>query len=127
MRIGLLAAFVAVLLGVAAWGCLASGPGDQSPAALAWLAVMILTELPAALCRMLGGTRLATWAVAVVPPLVLFEVLMGIQAERYRDVGGDLQGVEVMLMIYVIPPLVILTGSLVAIFSCLLIRRPAER
>lgn len=122
-----LIATASVLVAIMAWGRLETAPGNPVPRFAAILAVVVLAELPAAAVRMRGATGFATWAVATLPPFALFETYLGIEAWRNQDVGGDLQGIETFLMLVVVPPLVATTGSLVALLSCLLVKRDAVR
>jgi hypothetical protein len=115
-----------VLLGVAVVGMVVASPDNQLPALVAWLAIVILCELPAVFWRTRGGTAYHVWAAAVFSPLILFETLMGISAYANRDIGGDLQGIEGALMLYVILPGALVTGTVVAVFVCLAVR-PEEK
>lgn len=98
-------------------------PPEGSSDAAGWamlLCLLLLLELPALWWRSRGGGGLGTWWVAVLCPLIVAETWLGIQAWRYRDSGGDLQGIEQILMVIVIVP-VIGAGSLVAALATLFI------
>jgi hypothetical protein len=41
-------------------------------------------------------------------------------------VGGDLQGIETLLMKFILPPAVLITAALVAGLTCLLVRPEGE-
>lgn len=115
-------ALAALLGGAAVLGVWLTEPGNQLPGILAWLAVVLLMELPAVPWRMRGGSPGTTLLVAIAGPLVPLEILLGFYAHKYRHVGGDLQGIEAALMKWVLPPVVLVTAALVAGLACLLIK-----
>lgn len=110
-----------VLIAVVVIGFQLSDPGHQDPAFIAVLAIMVLLELPAVVVRMYGGSALKTWVVAVLLPLVPFELVLAFSPGRNQ--GGDLQGIEDILMLYVVPPAVLVTASVVTLIATLTIQR----
>jgi hypothetical protein len=117
----LLAAAV-LLLVFAVLALTQGGPGAQTLPLLGVVAMLLLLELPAFWWRMRGGTAMTTWGVALACPLILFEALLGLSAWKQRGLGGDLQGVEQMLMIWVIPPAVLVSATLMTVLALVLIR-----
>ena len=112
-----------LLLAFAGLGLNLADPGHQRPAGLAWLAIMVVLELPAVWWRMRGGSILATLAIAVLCPLLIFEALLLPGYLKYQHGGGgDLQGIEALLMIYVIPAAVLATAAPVTFLAGVLIR-----
>lgn len=105
-----------------------AGPGHQTPAGLAWLAAMVLLELPAVWWRMRGGSLPATLAIAILCPLLIFEALLLPSFLKYRrGGGGDLQGIEALLMVYVVPAAVLATAAPVTFLAGVLIRpKPSD-
>ena len=113
-----------VLAVAAAWGISTTGPGSPAPALIGRFALVFLLELPALFVRIRGGGVVSTFAAALLPPLVVLEAYWGVQASRARpDLGGDLQGFELGMVKYVVPVVVLVTGSIVASLTCLLIKR----
>ena len=120
----LLAAAV-LLLAFALAALTQSGPADQTLPLFGVLAMMLFLELPAFWWRMRGGTAITTWGVAVACPLILFEGLLGLSAWKNRDIGGDLHGVEAMLMTWVIPPAVLVSATVMTVLAIALVK-PGE-
>jgi len=102
------------------------GPGAQTLPMLGVVAMLLLLELPAFWWRMRGGTAMTTWGVAVACPLILFEALLGLSAWKNRGLGGDLQGVEGMLMTWVIPPAVLVSATVMTVLALALVK-PGDR
>jgi len=93
--------------------------------ALLFISTLFLTaQVPAIWWRMNGATGILTGILAILVPLSVFEALLAASAVANRGLGGDLQGIEVALML----PTVALTavaGGLVAFVVCKLVpRRP---
>ncbi|HEY0413762.1 MAG TPA: hypothetical protein VGD66_11520 [Allosphingosinicella sp.] len=124
MRLWHLALIAAALAAAAMAGMSVATPENQLPALLAWVSIVCLLTLPAFWARALGARPLATWLVAVLSPLLPLELLLAIQAHQQRGLGGDLQGIEALLMTYVVPPVALIAGSLMTLLACLLIRPP---
>lgn len=122
-RLWFLGATALALAAFAVLGMNLTDPGHQAPAGLAWLAVMVLFELPAVWWRMRGGSLLATFGIAVLCPLSIFEAMLLPSYLKYRHGGGgDLQGIEALLMIYVVPAAVLVTAAPVSFLAGVLIR-----
>ena len=102
-------AFVAFI----AWTYGPDDGGAGGPGLVFFLAVMLIAELPALWWRARGGGPSGTLAAALIGPLLLFEGWLGFSAWHYRDAGGDLHGIEQMLMVAVLVPILV-TGALVA-------------
>jgi hypothetical protein len=123
MRYLPVAVIAGALLTVAVTAGLLAGPGSSGMLGfLGVIALILFLELPAVGWRMHGGSAGATWLVAMLCPLVPLEILLAISAYQQRGLGGDLQGIEEVLMTFVLPPLVLVTGSVVAGLACLVIR-----
>jgi hypothetical protein len=117
-----LAAIAAALLAVASAGQALVGPDYQWLDLCGWLALVLLLELPAVAWRMRSASGIAVWLGAMLGPLVPLEILLAIGAHRHGNAGGDLQGFEQWLMVYGLPPVVLVTASAVAALACRLIR-----
>jgi hypothetical protein len=111
-----------VLMAVVAIGFAMSDPGHQAPAFVAVIAIMVLLELPAVVARMYGASALKTWIVAILLPLVPFELVLWISAVQHQGAGGDLQGIEEYLMVPV-AIIVFVTASIVTAIATALIPR----
>ncbi|HEX8668735.1 MAG TPA: hypothetical protein VF727_10235 [Allosphingosinicella sp.] len=120
MRMPALALIAAALAATAGVAMLLPDSGIGI-ALIGWLALVFLLALPAAWWRSRGGGPVTTWLVAVFCPLVPLELLLAISAYRNRDVGGDLQGIEVLMMTWFVPPIVLVAGSVVALLSGILV------
>ena len=102
-------AFVAFI----AWTYGLDDPAADAPDLVLFLALMLIAELPALWWRRRGGGATGTLAAALLPPLLLFEGWLGFTAWRYRDAGGDLHGIEQVMMVLVLIPILV-SGALVA-------------
>lgn len=81
---------------------------------------MLTAELPALWWRRRGGGPAGTLAAALIGPLLLIEGWLGFSAWQHRDAGGDLQGIEQVMMVVVLLPILV-SGALVAAFALALI------
>jgi Na+/proline symporter len=117
-----LAAIAAALAFVAfiAWTYGPDDPSAGAPNLIFFLALMLIAELPALSWRRRGAGATGTLAAALVGPLLLFGGWLGFSAWQYRDAGGDLQGIEQVMMIVVLVPILV-TGALVAALSVALV------
>lgn len=105
-------------------------PPEGPQGAAGWvmlLCLLLLLDVPALWWGSRGGSGLFTWWVAILCPLAVAEAWLGIQAWFQRDSGGDLQGIEQVLMVLGLVP-VIGIGSLVAALATLFVapRDPNE-
>ncbi|THD34733.1 MAG: hypothetical protein E7773_13785 [Sphingomonas sp.] len=101
VRVGVVLAivFAAGMFGIGAFG---------SAVGIAGLVCgLLLLQLPAVAWRMAGGSRRQMLAVAVGVPLFVIEIWLGISGAESEGRGGDLQGVEYILMWVVIAPIVL--------------------
>jgi hypothetical protein len=120
-----LLAGAALLLGaVAAWGFLTTGFETEWRGMLACFALLGLSELPAWWWRWRGGRAGATLLVAFLGPLLLMETWLGTGASQ--DVGGDLQGIDQLFMIWVAPPVALVSALVTAFLAVMLIRPDRE-
>jgi hypothetical protein len=103
-------AFVALL----AWTASAS-PVARDPQLIFFLALLIMTELPALWWRRRGGGPSGTFLAALLLPLLLSEAVLGWSARR-----GDLRGIEQVMMVVVLFP-ILATGAIVSAVDMLLI------
>jgi hypothetical protein len=122
-----LAAIAAALLALAATGWMLKGPDHPMLVLLGWLSIVVLLELPAVAWRMRGASGAATLAAAILGPLVPLEILLAVGAHRNANHGGDMQGFELWMMAFGLPPIALVTASLVAVLACRLIRPADER
>ncbi|HYG29603.1 MAG TPA: hypothetical protein VD887_05240 [Allosphingosinicella sp.] len=111
-HIGAIAAALAFVAFIA-WTYGPDDGGAGGPGLVFFLALMLIAELPALWWRARGGGPSGTLAAALVGPLLLFEGRLVFSAWHHRDAGGDLHGVEQVLMVAVLVP-ILLTGALVA-------------
>ena len=114
------------LLTVVAAGWVLVGPGSQLALLLGCIALVLLLELPAVWWRLRGGSLGTTLVVAILGPLVPLEILLAISAWEQRGLGGDLQGIEQVLMTFVVPPFVVVAGSIFTVLVCLVVRPTDE-
>ena len=116
-----LGAIAAGLAAVAffAWDHTRTDPNAAAVALAGIVALMLLFELPALWWRRRGGGAPGTFAVALAGPLLMFEGWLGYGAWKYRDSGGDLHGIEQVLMVVVLAPILVtaaLTAALALFF-----------
>lgn len=109
-------AFVAFI----AWTYGLDDPTSNAPNLIFFLALMLISELPALWWRRRGGRPTGTLAAALIGPLLLIEGWLGFSAWQYRHAGGDLQGIEQVMMVVVLVPILV-SGALVAAFALALI------
>ena len=114
------------LMLVAVLGFATATPGQQSPAFVAILAIMLLLQLPAVMHRMRGGSVGGTWLIAFLMPFLPFELLLGTAAAQHGNMGGDLQGIEAWLMLYVVPPAVAISATVVTVIATLCFPRAPD-
>jgi len=94
------------------------------PAPLYIPTLFLTAQVPALWWRMKGATGILTGLLAIIVPLSVFEAFLAASALANRGLGGDLQGIEVALMLPTIA-LTAVAGGLVAFVVCKLMpRRP---
>jgi hypothetical protein len=121
MKLGVLAI---VLILVAIAGYLLSGYDNQLPAFAAIIALFLLAELPGARWMLRGGPRLAAALMIYGLPLIIFETVEYVRWKTYCPCGD--KEIHPLMMSFVIPVLVALTGTLVLIASLVARRRLPE-
>ena len=119
-----IAATAALLAIVAAAAFLTAGEDGVSFVGIA--ALLFLLEMPAFGWRMLGGGRLGTWVAAVAPPLLIGGLYLLKGYLEYRGRCADVCGVELVLFLFLLLPLVLATGTFVAWIATGMIRPPEE-
>ena len=118
-------AAVALAVAAAAAGAYSRDNPNSLGAGLAtWVAVMLLLELPAFWWRRRGGGIVSTLLAAAAGPLLVLEGLLAYSAWHNRHVVGDLQGIEQILMVVVLLPILV-TAAAVAWLAVALVE-PAE-
>jgi hypothetical protein len=111
------------LVALLGWIVARGSDGPAGPESLIWIfALMLMLELPAFWWRGRGGSGPETLLAAVAGPLLVFEGLLALSAWQYRNSGGDLHGVEQILMVVVLVP-ILLSGAVTAFLAVLLVER----
>ena len=116
-----LAALAVILFLVVIAGFELSGPGDIVPALIGSVALCLLLELPGAWLMVHGARRLRAALLIYGLPLLAFEIWEFRSWMLYCPCGD--KEIQPLLMTFVIPILVVITGTLVLVPS--LIARPA--
>ncbi|MEZ0242504.1 MAG: hypothetical protein ACAH11_03965 [Sphingomonas sp.] len=119
---------LALILGALAgwcWRINAMDPGAQATGVLSILFLVLIAQLPAVWLRMRGANGLVVLLTAVAVPLIPIEILLAIGARVNEPAGGDLAGIEKLLM-WLAVPFVFLPAFFVTMLAVISVK-PLER